>query len=70
MADLPGISVITAKRIVKYRKDIKGFKSIEEFYEFLNLKQHFRDILTDRIEIKKIVLPKKIKLFKERKIDL
>ena len=70
LADLPGISIITAKKIVKYRKDIKGFKSTEEFYEFLDLKQHFRNILTDRIEIKKIKLPKKIKLLKERKIDL
>lgn len=70
LSDLPGISIITAKKIIRYRKEILGFKSIEDFFEFLGLKQHFREILTERIDIKKMKLPKTIKLTKERKIDL
>ena len=70
LSDLPCISLIVAKKLVKYRQKIEGFKNQEEFFEYLGLKQNIRDILSDRIIIKKIKLPKKIKLTKERKIDL
>jgi len=70
LSDLPCISLIIAKKLVKHRQEIKGFKNKEEFFEYLALKPNIINILSDRIIIKKIKLPKRIKLTKERKIDL
>ncbi len=48
---LPGISIVQAKKAVKYREENSGFKSKEEFYKILNLKQHYIDMIDDVIFI-------------------
>lgn len=56
IAKLPGISIITAKRIIKYRELNNGFKNAEEFYREFKIKSHFQKKLNDQIcfnEIKK-----------------
>lgn len=35
LSDLPCISLIVAKKLVKYRQKIEGFKNQEEFFEYL-----------------------------------
>lgn len=69
LADLPLISVILAKKIIKYRQDISGFKTKEEFFQYIGSKQYCAEILSDKITVNKIKRPKKIKLWKERKVD-
>ena len=66
---LPCVNIIMAKRIVKKRDEICGFKTIEDFFLFLKLKPHSREILKDRIEINKMQVEKRILLNNERKID-
>lgn len=41
IANLPGVSLILAKKAVNYRQENNGFKSIEEFYGVVGLKPHF-----------------------------
>lgn len=41
MAKLPGISIIMAKKASEYRTHSGGFKSVDEFFDFLALKPHF-----------------------------
>lgn len=70
LTELPGINVILAKKIVKRREEIKGFKSTKEFYEFTKLKPHFQEQLNDRIEIKKKRHSIKNERYQERNLDL
>ena len=42
LTDLPGISIIHAKNIIKYRTKNCGFKSLEEFYSALKINSHFQ----------------------------
>ena len=59
IAKLPGINIVLAKRIVKYR-DLKGvIKSKEELYKEFNIKEHFQKELN-----KSIILVDKHKLDK------
>ena len=70
LTELPGINIIMAKKVVKQRDEINGFKSAEELYQFLNLKPHIQSQLADRILInkkKKIKAPKK---YNERNVDI
>ena len=67
---LAGINIALAKRIVKKREDIDGFKNIDEFIEFINLKPHFERQIRPRILIKQKPLINKIIHFKERSIDI
>ena len=48
-AKLPGISVIIAKKIIKYRDLHGGFKDKEDFYNQLKLKPHFKKQIDDII---------------------
>ena len=48
---LPGVNVILAKRIVRYREAIDGFKTKEEFYEFCKFKPHFIGQLDNLITV-------------------
>lgn len=51
LAKLPGISVIIAKKIIKYRNLHGGFNTKEEFYKEMNIKKHFQEQLEDLINI-------------------
>lgn len=46
---LPGINVVLAKRILKYRETNNAFKSIDEFYNEMKIKPHFRKRLNSLI---------------------
>ena len=48
---LPGINIILAKKIVKYRDEQGDFKSNEDFYEKMKIKSHFRVQLEKRISV-------------------
>lgn len=52
ITDLPGISAILAKKIIKYRESNDGFKSKDEFYEKMKIKAHFRKKLDVLICVK------------------
>lgn len=49
MAKLPGISIIIAKKIIKYRTLHNGFKTLDEFYREMKIKKHFQERLNDLI---------------------
>lgn len=49
LAKLPGISIIIAKKIIKYRTQHNGFKTLEEFYREMKIKPHFQQQLNDLI---------------------
>ena len=42
---LPGINVVTAKKIINYRKENDGFKTLEEFFSEMKIKKHFQEQL-------------------------
>ena len=71
ITNLPGINIIMAKKIVKKRNEIGGFKTIEEIFEVIKLKPHFEKQLYELICIKKMKnVCKKIELNNERNVDL
>ncbi|MCM1010211.1 MAG: helix-hairpin-helix domain-containing protein [Fusobacterium sp.] len=49
IAKLPGISIIIAKKIIKYRTLHNGFKTLDEFYREMKIKPHFQEQLNDLI---------------------
>lgn len=49
LAKLPGISIIIAKKIIKYRVEHNGFKTLEEFYREMKIKPHFQTQLNDLV---------------------
>lgn len=51
---LPGISIVMSKKIIKKREEINGFKTIDEFFLFLKLKEHMQKQLRDKICITKM----------------
>jgi DNA uptake protein ComE-like DNA-binding protein len=67
---LPGISIVLAKKIIKKREDIGGFKDVNTFLEFTGLKPHMRLQLRDLICVNKLKSSGKIKRNQERSIDL
>lgn len=56
---LPGINVVLAKKIIKYRNLNNGFKNKEEFYEQMGIKPHFQEQLDQLITIKVVKTAKK-----------
>lgn len=71
LTELPGISIVMAKKVVKKRDEIGGFKTIEDFFSFLKLKSHMQTQLRDRICLNKMKnARKKIERNSERKVDL
>ena len=70
MTALPGVSIVMAKRAVKRREEIGGFKTIEDFFSFLNIKPHMQEQLRFKIVARK----KKGSLYRqnssERQIDI
>ena len=70
LTELPGISIVLAKKIIKRREEINGFKSLNEFFNFVNLKEHMQEQLKNLIEINKMKGSLKIERFQERNLDL
>lgn len=71
LLDLPGINIIMSKRIIKKRTEILGFKSIEEFFLFLNISSNLQDQIKDKIYIKEFENQiQNVKYSSERSIDL
>lgn len=67
---LPGISIITAKKIIKYRETERPFKSVEDFIEVMQIKPHFAKQLRKLICAEKVNMRKVKKAKAERIIDL
>ena len=67
---LPGVSIVLAKKIIKRREDIGGFKDVNSFLEFTGLKPHMRLQLRDLVCVNKMKGSGKIKRYNERSIDL
>lgn len=71
LTELPGVSIVMAKKVVKKRLEIGGFKTIDDFFLFLKLKPHMQKQLRDRICINKMKSGfKKIEHNTERSVDL
>lgn len=70
MTNLPGISAIMAKKAVKRREEIDGFKSVDEFFKFMRIKPNIQERLKDIIFINEIKLNNKIDRYSERSVDL
>lgn len=67
---LPGINIILAKKIIKYREEEHQFYSVEEFFRVMKIKPHFVKQLKDLILVRKINIKKVKKARKERIIDI
>lgn len=67
---LPGISIISAKKIIKYRETKRPFKSVEDFIEVMKIKPHFAKQLRQIICAQKVDMKKVKKAKAERIIDL
>ena len=67
---LPGISIVMAKKAIKKREEIGGFKKIEDFFLFMRLKPHMENQLREKICVKKMKISQKIVKNSERSVDL
>ena len=67
---LPGISIVMAKKLIKKREDIGGFKSVNDVCLFLRLKPHMQTQLEQLICVKKMRGSVKVERYQERKLDL
>ena len=67
---LPGVSIVLAKKIIKRREELGGFKDVNAFLEFTGLKPHMRLQLRDLVCVNKMKGSGKIKRYNERSIDL
>ena len=70
LTELPGISIVMAKKIIKKREEINGFKNVNEFFVFLKLKPHMEEQLRNLVVVKKMQGSVKIERFTERNVDL
>ena len=70
LTELPGISIVMAKKIIKKREEIGGFKNLDDFFLFLKLKPHMQTQLKDLICVNKMKGFRKIEKTTERHIDL
>lgn len=68
LAKLPGITIIIAKKIIKYRDLHDGFTTKKEFFTEMNIKPHFQSQLEDLIDVSK-PQPKQTTESNERIID-
>ena len=67
---LPGISIVLAKKLIKKREEIGGFKNIHEVFVYLKLKPHMENQLRDLICVNKMKGSVKIEKYQERHVDL
>lgn len=55
LASLPGVSVVIAKKAEMYRREHRGFSSVDEFFSVIALKPHFVEQIQDLIICQKMV---------------
>ena len=67
---LPGVSIVMAKKLIKKREEIGGFKSVNDVCLFLRLKPHLQTQLEKLICVKKMKGSIRIDRYQERKLDL
>ncbi len=70
ITSLPGISIVMAKKLVKKRDEIKGFKSVDDVCIFLHLRPHIEKQIRDLICVNKMQGTAKPQRNRERSIDL
>ena len=69
LAELPGVSIIMAKKTIKRRDEIGGFKNLEDFYALLKIQPNIRQQLEDIIFLGEKPKSKKTKMTDERRVD-
>ncbi len=69
LTELPGISIVISKKIIKKREEINGFKNIHDFFMFIKVKPHMEEQLKDKICVNEMKGSLKIERFQERHID-
>lgn len=67
---LPGISIVMAKKIIKKREEIGGFKDVNDFLLFTQVKSHIKTQLRDIVCVNKMRGSGKIRRNSERSVDL
>lgn len=67
---LPGISIVMAKKLIKKREELGGFKTVNDVFLFLHIKPHIQSQLENLICVNKMKNGGKIKRYNERSIDL
>lgn len=70
IAKLPGISIILAKKIIKKRNEINGFKTVDDFLKFTKLNHHAVGQIKSLIIISDIKTDLSKQKTEERRIDL
>ena len=70
ITSLPGISIVLAKKLIKKREEIGGFKNTHEVFVYLKLKPHMENQLRDLICVNKMKGSVKIEKYQERHVDL
>lgn len=51
LTDLPGLSIIQAKNIIRYREKHNGFGSLDEFFEEMNINNHLQQQLRNYLYV-------------------
>lgn len=51
LTDLPGLSIIQAKNIIRYRERHNGFGSLDEFFEEMNINSHLQQQLRNYLYV-------------------
>ena len=69
LTELPGVSIVLAKKAIKRREEIGGFKSVDDFLMFIKLKPHMENQLRDRIKVEKMKGSLHQKRYNERSVD-
>ena len=69
ITNLPGISIIMAKKTIQYRDLNSGFKTLDEFFKEIKIKKHFQEQLRKLICVKPYNAPSKENKSEERIVD-
>ncbi len=69
LTELPGISIVIAKKAIRRREEIGGFKSVDEFLNFIKLKPHMENQLRELIKTEKMKGSLYQKKYNERSVD-
>jgi len=67
---LPGVSIVTAKKIIKARDENGSFASVEDFLATIALKPHFATQIESLIFASKVEVKKKNRIRLERVLDI